>query len=174
MNVNTMTSYYDILKEIALDKGNVLNFEKLYLSTYGKNIYDPLLNIAGISMQIYYNDSFNEIVKAMKINLGLEDKEIIKTISFNINNPYKEKTIGKGTFYQKDIDIVPNFKGNTLSEVETWANSRGISLNVEYVDSTETNNTVLSQSIVPTYRVDKINSVLKITIAKNTIYEETE
>ena len=172
MNINTMTSYYNVLKTIALDKDNVLNFERLTLSTYGKSLYDPLLNMYGMSMQIYYKDSFDKIVKEMKINLGLDEPEIIKTLSFSVNNPYKESIIGKGTYYQKDIEVVPNFKGKDLSVAQTWANNNGISLTVEYKSTTdEENNTIISQSINSTYRVDKITSPLKIVVAKNDLIE---
>lgn len=170
MNINIMTSYYDVLKNLALDRDNVLNFEKLTLSTYGKSLYDPLLNMGGMSMQIYYNDSFNAIVKEMKINLDLEKPEIIKTFNFSVNEIYKENTIGKGTFYQQDIEVVPNFKGKDLSVAQTWAINNGISLNVEYKDTNEEiNNTIISQSIKPTYRMDKLdkNNPFKIVVAKN-------
>ena len=122
-------------------------------------------------MQIYYNDSFNAIVKEMKINLDLEKPEIIKTFNFSVNEIYKENTIGKGTFYQQDIEVVPNFKGKDLSIAQTWAINNGISLNVEYKDTNEEiNNTIISQSIKPTYRMDKLdkNNPFKIVVAKNT------
>ena len=67
MQINEITAYYSTLKNIALKtlttNKNIINFEKLSLQTYGKNIYDFALNIPGISMQIYYKESFNQIVK---------------------------------------------------------------------------------------------------------------
>lgn len=169
MKINEMTSYYNILKAVTLSENNI-NFETLNLSTYGKGLYDPLLNMPGMSMQIYYKDSLDAIVNEMKVNLEIEKPNIIKTFSFSANKPYKLTTIGKGNFTQADIQTVPNFKGQSINVVQTWANNNGISLVIEYKDDNEqADNTVISQSISSSYRMDKINknNPLKIVIAKN-------
>ena len=170
MKVNEMTSYYNVLKKIALNRDNVLNFEKMHLSTYGKNLYDPLLNMNGMSMQIYYKDSLNAITNAMKTNLGLIDKVLTKTFNFSVNNPYKEPVIGKGNYQQQDIQTVPNFIGKDINIVQTWANNNGINLIVDYKeDTTKDNNIVLSQSISSTYRMDMLNknTPFKVIVVKN-------
>lgn len=177
MQINEITNYYSTAKEIALNSNNnAISFERLQLSTYGKYLYDPLLNIAGISMQIYYKESFNEIVNEMKTNLGLIEPTLIKTFSFSINNPYKEQIIGKGTFNQDDIKTVPNFVGKDVSIAQIWANENGISMIIEYeTNNTVANNIVISQSINPTYRLDKIgnNQTFKIVVSNNSnILEE--
>ena len=174
MTLNDMTSYYNLLKK-TFDEDTNLNFQRLNLSTYGKNLYDPLLNMAGMSMQIYYKDSLNEIIKEMKINLELEEPNINKTFSFSINNPYKEKIIGKGEYYQEDIQTVPNFIGKDVGEINYWANLNGITLNIEYVDNNEKeNNTIISQELISTYRIDMLNKnkSYKIVVARNTIENE--
>lgn len=163
MQINEITNYYSIVKEIALktlsENKNLINFEKLQISTYSKSLYDPLLNSAGMSMQIYYKESFEQVVREMKINLGLIEPTPIKTFSFSINNPYKETTIGKGVFNQEAVKTVPNFVGKDKSAVETWANENGINIIIEYEqDSGVSNNLVISQSIPPTYRIDKISN----------------
>ena len=177
MQINEITNYYSTAKEIALNSNNnAINFERLQLSTYGKSLYDPLLNIAGISMQIYYKESFNGIVKEMKTNLGLIEPTLIKTFSFSINNPYKEQTIGKGTFNQEDMKTVPNFVGKDVSIAQNWANENGISMVIEYEPNNNVaNNVVISQSIKPTYRLDKISSsqTFKIVVSNTSnIFEE--
>lgn len=177
MQINEITNYYSTAKEIALNSNNnAINFERLQLSTYGKSLYDPLLNISGISMQIYYKESFNEIVKEMKTNLGLIEPTLIKTFSFSIKSPYKEQIIGTGSFNQEDIKTVPNFVGKDASIAQNWANENGISMIIEYEENnTIANNIVISQSINPTYRLDKIgnNQTFKIVVSNNSdIYEE--
>ena len=180
MQINEITNYYSTAKEIALktlnNNNDIINFERLQLSTYGKYLYDPLLNIAGISMQIYYKESFNEIVKEMKTNLGLIEPTLIKTFSFSIKSPYKEQIIGTGSFNQDDIKTVPNFVGKDVSIAQNWANENGISMIIEYEENnTISNNIVISQSINPTYRLDKIgnNQTFKIVVSNNSnIYEE--
>ena len=177
MQINEITNYYSTAKEIALNSNNnAINFERLQLSTYGKSLYDPLLNIAGISMQIYYKESFNEIVKEMKTNLGLIEPTLIKTFSFSINNPYKEQIIGTGSFNQEDIKTIPNFVGKDVNIAQNWANENGISMIIEYEENnTIANNIVISQSINPTYRLDKIgnNQTFKIVVSNNSnIWQE--
>ncbi len=170
MKINEMTSYYNVLKKLALNRDNVLNFEKMHLSTYGKNLYDPLLNMNGMSMQIYYKDSLNAITNAMKTNLGLMDKVLIKTFDFSVNNPYKEIIIGKGNYQQQDIQTVPNFVNKDLSIAQTWAANNGINLIVDYKeDATKDNNIVISQSISSTYRMDMLNknNPFKVVVIKN-------
>lgn len=181
MQINEITNYYSTAKEIALktlnNNNDIINFERLQLSTYGKYLYDPLLNIAGISMQIYYKESFNEIVKEMKTNLGLIEPTLIKTFSFSIKSPYKEQIIGTGSFNQEDIKTVPNFVGKDVSIAQNWANENGISMIIEYEENnTIANNLVISQSINPTYRLDKIgsNQTFKLVVSNNSnIFEES-
>lgn len=180
MQINEITNYYSTAKEIALktlnNNNDIINFERLQLSTYGKYLYDPLLNISGISMQIYYKESFNEIINEMKTNLGLIKPTLIKTFSFSIKSPYKEQIIGTGSFNQEDIKTVPNFVGKDVSIAQNWANENGISMIIEYEENnTIANNLVISQSINPTYRLDKIgsNQTFKIVVSNNiNIFEE--
>ncbi len=170
MHINEITSYYNTAKQLAFDNENIINFEKLQLSTYGKSLYDPLLNMNGMSMQIYYKDSFNQVVKEMKVNLGLEEPELITTFSFSINNPYKETIIGKGTFNQADIQTVPYFRGKNISELQYWANANGINLNITYQDTNEQlDNTIINQGVPSTYRMDKLDksNTYTVIVARN-------
>ena len=177
MQINEMTSYYNTIKQIAFDNENIINFEKLQLSTYGKSLYDPLLNMSGMSMQIYYKESFNQVVKEMKINLGLEEPNPIKTFSFSINKPYKETIIGKGTFNQTDIQTVPYFRGKDISLLQNWANSNGINLNITYQDTNEqANNVIINQGVPSTYRMDMLDKTKTYTVivARNIIENTNE
>lgn len=176
MNTDRILSYYDLVKNMALNSnGDIISFERLYLSTYNKYIYDALMKTS-LSDQIYYVDSLNEIVSEMKVNLGLEDPTPIKTFSFSINNTYTVPVIGKGDYTQTDIATVPNFKNKTISEASIWANSIGISLNIEYEDVISgTDNVIMKQSIPASYLVSNIsnNTVLTITVS-NLILEGNE
>lgn len=172
MQINEITNYYNVIKEIALktlsNNKNLINFERLQISTYGKSLYDPLLNSAGMSMQIYYEDSFNQVVNEMKVNLGLIEPTLTKTFSFSINEPFKETTIGSGLFTQEDIKTVPNFVGKDKVTVENWAYENNINITFEYEDNSENaDNIVLSQSIKPTYKVEDINNqVFKVVLSR--------
>lgn len=172
MHINELTAYYNTAKQIAFDDENIINFEKLQLSTYGKSLYDPLLNMNGMSMQIYYKESLNQVIKEMKINLGIEKPTLITTFSFSINNPYKETIIGKGVFNQSDIQTVPYFKGKDISELQYWADTNGISLNITYQDTNEqANNTIVNQGVPSTYRMDMLDKskTYTVVVARNSV-----
>lgn len=174
MQINEITSYYNTAKQLAFDNENVISFEKLQLSTYGKSLYDPLLNMNGMSMQIYYKESFNQVVNEMKVNLGLKEPELITTFSFSINNPYKETIIGKGIFNQADIQTVPYFRGKDISELQYWSNVNGIKLNITYQDTNEqANNSIINQGVPSTYRMDKLDrsKTYNVIVARNNTIE---
>ncbi len=170
MKINELTAHYNTAKQIALDNENIINFEKLQLSTYGKSLYDPLLNMNGMSMQIYYKESLKEVINEMKVNLELEKPNLIKTFSFSINAPYKEKIIGKGIYNQSDIQTVPYFRGKNISELQNWANTNSISLNITYQETTEyEDNIIINQGVPSTYRMDKLDrsKTYTVVVAKN-------
>jgi len=174
LQIDKITSYYNVAKKLALktlnSSDNVINFERLHLSTYGKSMYDPLLNLGGMSMQIYYEESFNQILDEMKVNLNLEKPTLIKTFNFSINKPYVKEIIGKGDFKATEIKTVPNFVGQNKTAIESWAYENGITLIFEYKESDKENDTIISQSIKPSYRLDKINKneTFKIVLSKYT------
>lgn len=166
MKINEITSYYKLAKDIALNNNkNAINFDRLYISTYGKNLYDPLLNMAGMSIQIYYEESLKEVIKAMKTNLELEKPEIIKEMNFSINSMYTSPKIGIGNYTQQNIDTVPNFINKDKSIALSWGEEKGINIKVEYIDTNEgINDSIISQSIPSTYIVDNITSSLTIKV----------
>jgi len=173
VQINTMLSYYNVIKKLALNSDSKISFERLYLSTYGKYIYDDLMKLP-LSDQIYYTDSLNAIVNEMKVNLELKEPTLIKTFNFSINNPYVLSVIGKGTFHQTDIETVPSFKNQDKSIAETWASVRNIKLNIVYEDVTEgTDNSVLKQSIPSSYLVSNIKSDTELTITVSKLLEQT-
>lgn len=164
VKINTMLSYYNVVKKLALNSNSKISFERLYLSTYGKTIYDELMKLP-LSDQIYYGGSLNAIVNEMKINLGLKEPSLIKTFDFSINNQYVLSVIGKGTFNQTDIDTVPNFKNQDKSIAEAWAITRNIKLSIVYEDITEgIDNVIIKQSIPSSYIVSNIKEGTELTI----------
>ena len=57
----------------------------------------------------HYEQSLNEIVKAMKINLELEKPELIKTFNFSVNYEYEIPVIGKEYYTTQRNETCPNF-----------------------------------------------------------------
>lgn len=177
MQIDEITSYYTLVKKIATESlstnNNVINFERLHISTYGKSMYDSLLGMSNMSIQIYYKDSYGAIVNAMKMNLGLEKTNMIKTFSFSVNKPYEKKTTGDGTFTQDDIEIVPSFINKDIGMARTWAQNHNIEIIINYKDVSEgLDNVVISQSITPSYPVDKVNTSIPLTITVSKLVVE--
>lgn len=121
--------------------------------------------MAGMSIQIYYEESLKEVIKAMKANLELEKPEIIKEMNFSINSMYTSPKIGIGNYTQQNIDTVPNFINKDKSIALSWGEEKGINIIIEYIDTNEgVNDTIISQSIPSTYIVDNITSSLTIKV----------
>lgn len=172
-NINTnmsrteMLSAYSILKNmlknIMVDE-DALVINKAYLEVYDKNIYNQ--KSGRISMALgYYDSSLKDIVKMMKVNLELEDPEIIKTFSFDANSPYELKIAGKGKKNEVSNTKVPSFIGLTVSEVESWCSTNNISLEKEFVqdgdakyNSSVEAGLVANQSIPANSSIDNITS----------------
>ena len=104
MTTNQIFSFYDIALKIvdASKTKDAFNMQRLYISGYDQYIFDySNLYNAGMKLNLYnfipYDQSLDEVKKAMKSNLGYET-EIIKNFDFDINTKYEEKIIGKGTY----------------------------------------------------------------------------
>ena len=100
MTNSEILSLYNVFKDvIAKSTGNniddVIGMQKLYLSGYGSmNIYDVTMGMY-LYNYVLYQESLNDVVEAMKINLGLIEPKMIKEFSFDIDEEYEEKVIGE-------------------------------------------------------------------------------
>ncbi len=145
MSTSEMLSLYDVAKDIAsktkdMPIEDLLTMQRLYLSGYDQYIYDYSgINGQGTRMRLYnfvaYKGSLKDVSNAMKVNLGLSDPTIIKTFSFDINNPYEEHIIGQGTYNESRISILPSFVGYDKQRAISYGNSHGFTVNVKYVSS---------------------------------------
>ncbi len=131
-------SFYDILKDMiakTLDDGEFLTIQKTYLEYY--NLPVRLSNNGILLSAIgYYPGSLEAIVNLMNANLGLEEKKMIKTFSFDANEDYKSKVTGQGITTGEKLITMPNFVGLAVSQAEDWTNQYNINLDIQFVDST--------------------------------------
>ena len=140
MDTNTILSGYNVIKNMVsnvLGGEDLININKAYLETYSLPVYVPSMGTT-TSAQGYYVDSLEDIKHALKVTLGLEDEEVIKSFSFSVNEPYEISSPGRGLRNEKSSSTLPNFIGSTVSEAESFCNEHGISFNVEYVDPDST------------------------------------
>lgn len=177
LSKNQILSSYDILKNMfvnVISDKDVLVIEKAYLEVYDMNIYNEKYNNYSQVLG-YYDNSLNDIVKNMNIILEKEKGELIKTFSFDVNEVYEQKTIGKGLKNDVNSTNVIDFTNKSISSVEEWGKQNNIKINIEYVNEEDknynvnvANGLVANQSIKAGTSINNINS---ITVYINTIRE---
>ena len=140
MSTNKILSFYNLGKSIIFSSksdNDFISVEKTYLETYNLPVY--LTNIrAFTSAQGHYKSSLDEIVKAMKVNLGLEKQELIKTFSYSFDENYEVRVLGKSKRDNNRLETLPNFTGKAKSDIESWCNARNIIVNYESVNEGST------------------------------------
>lgn len=181
-NVSTdeMLNLYNVGKKMLLENDTNINIEKTYLTGYDLIMLIP--GLGNVYTFQYYPESLNEIVKAMKINLGLEEPKMIKTFNFSANYTYEVPIIGKQYYSVKRNEALPSFVGSSLEYLNTWANARGITVNTNYItdgmdgyDDTK-NGIITSQSVSKGTLVSEVKSitvsVIKVNSKNNSINED--
>ena len=170
MSEKTMLSFYNVAKDVLISSSSdqVLSIQKLYLDGTGEMIYDERSGLV-LWDYILNENSLSAVKKAMKDNLVGNKQELIKEFSYTIGENYEAKVIGKGYYGTKTYPLLTNFVGMKLSEAQSWAKSKGVTLNIEYVaDSTKTNNTIIEQNYPESKRIDLIPSkTVTIKVVQN-------
>ena len=167
-------SFYDIAKDImnnALQKddADLINIEQLYLDGTGQMIYDERSRMV-LWDYVPNTKSRDDIVEAMKINLGEKEPDMVKEFSFSINDPDYEKTItGTGPYKTAfTYDLLADFTGDSESQARSWCNAHGV--NVSFRGS---GGYVVSQSLPANKRIDLISGSLVLTLSGSG-YDEPE
>lgn len=181
MSKTEILSLYNIGKDILTKaSGNVdelISMQRLYLSGVDAYIYDASSRLS-LYDYVLYNESVSEVSNAMKENLGLKEKETIKTFSFDSQEEYEEKVIGKGNYSQlPDYKVIPDFTGD--SKYQSGITAARLGIRVSYVYDTESAGvvgTVIKQNYSPGTLASKVSSlVLTIKESKEeTVKEETK
>ena len=161
-------SFYDIAKDImnnALQKddADLINIEQLFLQGTGQMIYDERSRLV-LWDYVPNEDSRNDIIKAMKINLEEEEPEMVKEFSFSINDPdYEKQIIGYGPYNSTSTyDLLADFTGDSEAQARSWANAHGVS--VSFVGN---GGYVVNQSLPANKRIDLISGSVVLTLSGN-------
>lgn len=176
MTTNEILSLYNIGKDIIVKSngGNVedlLGIQRLYLSGADAYIYD-----AGSGLNLYNyvlaDKSLEQVIEAMKVNLNLKEPQIIKDFSFNIDKPYEETVIGKGTYAvntsKETSKIMPDFTGDTEAQARSYCNKYKINVTFKYTSSgSGTNGTVVDQNYKKGYDLSKVNGITLTVLKKD-------
>lgn len=173
MSTNEMLSFYNVAKNLLIKSGDVnLNITKTYLTGYDLYVY----NGSGKTYTFqYYKQSLADIVKAMNITLGKEKKEEIKEFTFDLNEPYEKKVIGKTYYNETRKQVVPDFTLMSVSEAKSWASANGITINVNETTSESeeySDGQITSQSVHEGVLAEEAGSNITITVIKKTSQSE--
>ncbi|MCI9233659.1 MAG: PASTA domain-containing protein [Bacilli bacterium] len=175
MTTNEILSFYNVAKEIlekSKETSNIdelLGMQRLYISGFDAMIYDydSKLN-AGTKLRLYnfvpYDGSIKDVVNAMKINLEIESPKLIKSMEFDVDEPYVETVIGKGTYKGITLYLLPNFVGYNQSKAIAYGKEHGLKINVNVVSSAQNEGQVISQSLHDGMDLNAINKNVGLTI----------
>ena len=125
MQTSAILSFYNVAKDVFKKvRGNnfddAITIQRLYLSGKDAYIYDTNVGLTLYNF-VYYNESLDEVVEAMKVNLGLSKAKVIKTFHFDIDEEYEEPVIGKmssGTTIDYDNPKQETSKKEDISKKE--------------------------------------------------------
>ena len=189
MSTENILSFYNIAKDIltknkneTTDLSSIIGFERMYLSGYDQMIVDyDGINDTGSGLSLYnfvpYQGSIQDISNEMKVNLGLQEANTIKSYNFDINNPYEEYVIGKGNYTDYSLSLLPSFVGRDVSEAQNYCSARGITLTINKVStsSKSLDGEIMTQSL-PSGMDAQYAGSMTISVAeyKNTIIDKDE
>lgn len=164
-NIQTdeILNLYNVGKRMLFENNASINIEKTYLTGYDLTMLIP--GLGNVYTFQYYEESLDEIVKAMKVNLGLIEPEMTKTFNFSVNYTYEVPVIGKQYYSVKRNEALPSFVDKSLNSLNTWASSRNITVNTKYItegmDGYDENKdgVIISQNVAKGTLVSTINSI---------------
>lgn len=149
MSTNQMMNLYNVGKSMIFsgNSGSMINIQKTYLTGYDLTMYVNNLRSSVYTFQ-YYEQSLEEIKHALKVTLGLEKNEPVKTFNFSVNDTYEVPVIGKKYYTVKRQESIPNFKNKSIEYAKSWCEARGIEVFVNVTTSEDyTNGTIINQSV---------------------------
>ncbi len=124
---------YNLAKSIMIsDNMNIVNIQRMQLSGYYKKIYEPQSK-SYPSVTFPYQGSINDIKKEIKANLKNTSASGSKKISFDLNNPYKDKIIGQGSYSASSIPTLKSMSGLSVSSIRNYASEHNLKL--RFIDS---------------------------------------
>ena len=167
MSNETILSFYDVGKTIlskASSSSDLISLQQLYLAGTGQMIYDENTKLI-MWNYILNKQSIEDVSNEMKINLELKDYESEKTFSYEINENYTKKIVGKGPYkIYTTYDLVPDLTQYTKIQADAWASKYGVTIIYKEVQKNGySNGRIISQQYPYKKRIDKIPDK-KITV----------
>ncbi len=174
MSPETILSFYDVAKDIILrskdaENDSLVSIEQLTLSGSDAYIYDERSKLELYNF-ILNKNSVSDVTTAMKVNLEIEEPEMVKSFSYSINEKYEKKTIGAGPYNSSSsYTLVPDFTNYSRSSATSWGNRNGVTIVFkEVANSQYSTGQIIAQSAPAKKRVDNLTSkTITLTIVNN-------
>ena len=140
-NVTTddVLSLYSLAKSLVIsDTTELVNVQRLQLKGYNGwgTIYEPSSK-SYPAVTIPYTGSIKDIKNEMNINLGKSNYTLIKSISFDLNKPYKSTIIGQDKYVQEKIKTMPNLSTYSVSDIKRFASNNNKTIQFVDVDTNQ-------------------------------------
>lgn len=161
MTTEQILSIYNVGKEMLANtstESNALSIKKTYLAYYSLPVYLPASGRYTSALG-YYPESLEAIVKAMKINLGLEEETPTKTFEISYNEDYTTPLIGQGLTGGEKLERMPNYEGYDQTYVSNWCLNTGISCSFESTSSSAEYGSIVNQSEHEGVLLNSISSI---------------
>ena len=133
MTTEQILSIYNVGKSLIVNSNSSISIVRTYLETYSLPVWTGSSTTSALG---YYQSSLDEIIKIMKINLGLEKAVLQKTFSIDYNEDYESKSYGEGLRSNPQESTMPNLIGSTVEYATNWAKDNELTPLFEYVDNT--------------------------------------
>ncbi len=174
MTNEQILSGYDVMKDALVNSfggSELINIEHSFLEVYNLNVYLTSSSSSSSSSLGYYQDSIDDITHMMNVNLEKEEPNIIKSASFDINEPYEQLVAGEGLKKESTTSSLPLFIGLSESEARSKCSSYQISCTFTTVDSdSDFYNSDVSSGLVGSQNVRSgtlVNNLSKMTLYIN-------
>ena len=173
MQTKQILSLYGVAKSAFIDNDSAsINVQKTKLTGTDQTIYINNLRHS-VWTFIYSPQSLQEIVDAMNVTLGKKKATMITTFKFSANKEYVVPIIGNRYYAVQKDETLPNFVGQSVFEIRTWAKERNITLYETYIregnslyDETLPEGQIVAQSVNKNTPVKNITSLTVSVITK--------
>jgi polyisoprenyl-teichoic acid--peptidoglycan teichoic acid transferase len=175
LTTNQILSLYNVGKDILVKASNgdeeLISMQQLFLAGYGQMIWDDGMRL-NLWNYVYYRQSLKDVVKVMKVNLGIDKPTMTKKFDFSIDKNYVIKIIGEGPYkVESPIVTLPNFTSYSKDYALNWGIKNDLTIHFEIVDSDHKDyktsykdNQIIGQSIPVGYRLNSIDKSKGITL----------
>ena len=162
MSTTQILSSYNILKSMlsqSLNGAEFVRIQKSYLEVYNLPVYLPGSDRITSALG-YYDDSLNNIVEEMKINLNITKPKTIKTFSFDEDN-YEAHVAGKGIKRGASNSVLSSFIGKTKTDAENYCCSNNIKCSYIYIDENSEYFDEEMETDLIAYQTPHANTIMK-------------